>query len=263
MKGSSLAGQKWQITKVVLAIIALIICVYQVVSGINLMNVNNNPQDLGREITSADYANLSVGETVYGKVNNIIMQYQGEDSADGIFLNYYLVKSDDNKLITFRTEAGSNCDSNMQSLLSGQTNEVMFRGYVKDMMMINQSMLNLQRIATNTLSKNNIKGSWNEILVKQVVDITDYNAYIDDKIITATFIGAGIMLLIAFLLLRKVVKNAIYSIYEAKGNTDYEVNLKPEKKLETEEFFKGGINNQGYFYVGYEQEEESDKDNLN
>lgn len=256
---SAIAGGKWEITKVILAIISFIFFIYMLCSAMKLMSVNEN---MGREITSADYSSLSIGETVCGKVDNIIMQYEGDESYDGVALSYYLIKSDDDKVITFRTQTGSECDIQMQELLKGQTDEVEFRGYVQELKDKNKALLNLQRIAGNTLDKNNIKGSWSEVLIPQEVDITTYGAQIKSKAIIATFVGAGIMLLLTLLFLKKIVKNMIYSIYVAKGKIVSETHTKPEKKLEAEEIFEGGLNDNGYFYIRYEQEENkmSDED---
>lgn len=258
MKYNAMAGGKWSIAKIIMAILSFIWFIYMLCAAANMINANDT---FGREITSADYSNLNIGENVCGTLNDIIMEYQGDSSIDDISVSYYLVKSDDDKLITFRTVTDSKCDKNMKKLLSGETDEVLFRGYVKEMKDANQCYLNFQRIADNTLNKNNIDGNWSDILIKQVVDITEYNNKISNKMITATFAGAAIMLIITVLLLRKFVKNAIYSIYEAKGKIKPEVNLKPEKKPETEEFFDGNINKQGYFYIGYEEEDKNSDEN--
>ena len=257
MKDKAITGGKWDITKIILAILSFICFIYMLCAGADMINANS---DSGRKITPADYGNLTVGETVNGKLNNIIMEYQGDESADSTIVSYYLVKSDDDRLITFRTESGSECDNEMQMLLRGGADEVLFRGYVKEMKDTNKAMLNIQRIADNTLIENNIDGAWSEVLISQVIDITEYDAQISDKAIICTFVGAGIMLLLTVLFLRKTVKNVIYSIQVAKGIIVPETNTKPEKELETEKFFDGGVNEQGFFYVGYEQEEDKKSD---
>lgn len=260
MRQSAIAGEKWSIAKVILAILSFIFFIYMLCSAMKMISANDNT---GREITSADYSSLTVGETVNGKVDNIIMEYQGDGSADGTPVRYYLVKSDDDKFITFRTESDSECDNEMQKLLKGEINEVSFRGYVREIKDRNKAMLNIQRIVANVLYENNIKGSWRETLIPQVLDVTTYQAQFNNKVIICTFVGAGIMLLLTVLFLRKIVKDAIYSIYLKKGIIAPEKNTKPEKKLEAEELFEGGINDQGYFYVGYEQEEDKNSDENN
>ncbi len=77
------------------------------------------------------------------------------------------------------------------------------------------------------------------------------------KYTAAAIAGAVLMLLLSFLFIRKPLKNIIYSVQYARGKITYEP-PKPEKKLEAEEPFEGGVNDMGYFYVGYDEEKSSE-----
>lgn len=255
MSKSSIRWQKLNMVRIVLSIFFLAMGIYMLVVASNFVTINSNIT--GKEITPSDYNNLLLGETVHGTLTDIIMEYDGNNEE----MNYYLVKSDDNMLLTFRTVSGSNFDRQVKEVLQGTRAEVDFRGQVSTLNTSSIGSLKLNMIADQTLKKNGIKGSIKEHLILQAVDINSGFIEIPVKAIICTFVGAAVMFLIAFLLLKKPIKNIIYCIKETKGQISFETEFDPSIKLKAEEYYTDGPNEQGYFYVGYEQEKISEKGN--
>lgn len=85
---------------------------------------------------------------------------------------------------------------------------------------------------------------------EQIIKITAENySATPQKLAQSSFIGAVTMFVATFFLMKKNVKEFIYSIRVSKGKIVPEKHVNPEKELEAEEIFAGGLNNEGNFYV--------------
>lgn len=257
---SSLAGQKWAMAKVIISICALAYAIYMIYCGVNYIKLTGS-QDIGRAITPSDYETLTVGEQVTGSIDHISLEYQNTDDATGVSMNYYLVKSDNNNFITFRTEYGSDCDNIMRNILNGSGETLFFKGYVNELTAKDRSFLSIYAATNNLLLKNHITGDLNDHIMTLAINVTVYDDRSKQNAILGAFVMAALMLFIVFMLMKKPIKDCIYSIKLARGKIQPEVKLTPDEPLEIEKNFDGGANDEGYFYVGYEEQE--NQDNIN
>lgn len=252
---SEVKGGGWTILRIILAIVTLVLFFYQIYFAGQWITERNHE---GREISLSDYENLTNGEMVNGKLKNIVVgDIYGEDSK-GNRLSYYLVKTNNKKLLTFRTISGSRCEKDILNVLSGKSEEVHFIGYVKPMIQRDSSDLSLASLADNTLQKLGISEGFDDVLIKQVVDISEYQEYSDTTIFIASIVGGLFMLFLTFMLLKKPIKNAAYCIGVAKGKiTPYmpEIDFVQHKK-EFEKYERIDPNNTESvdYYDGYEKD---------
>lgn len=249
---SSVAGQRWALAKVAIAICALAFAAYMIYCGVNYIKLSTN-QDIGREITPSDYGTLSVGEQVNGTIDSIVCEYQTSDDVAGNNLTYYLVKSDD-KIITFKTELGSTCDNKMRSILNGSGETLHYKGYVNTLSSNDRKSLGLYALGNNILAENGMKGNFGEHIIPLEISVREYEDHSNDRAIFGAFAMAAFMLFLVFMLLKKLVKDFIYSIKLSKGKIVPEVNLTPDEPLENKKMYDGGASDEGFFYVGYEEQ---------
>lgn len=207
---SAVRGTVWSIFKIIVAIAACALGIYQSVFAGEMMLFDN--ENVGLEITPANYNSMTNGEQVWGKIDCIIYMEYVED------LNYYLVGSDSGEFLFFRAPVGSKSDYAMQRVFSGSSKEFYFKGYVKPMPQSISSALSMGIIADNVFIDNNIHGSFDELVIKQVIDASPYNTYVDkNKVVIASVVGAVMMFLLALLCLKKTIKDIAYTIGVARG----------------------------------------------
>lgn len=214
MSRSSVKGTGWEIIKIILAIITFGLFIYQIFFAGQWIT---NNQHEGRKISSADYESLVTGEMVWGRLENIVAECGSGEDSKGTLLKYYLAKTDGGKLLILRTQDRSKCDITITKILSGSEEEAYFIGYVKSLLPKDGSVISLTMLADNTLDKLNIDGELSDAVLNQVVDVSIYEKYIDEKVFIASIVGGLFMLLLTFLLLRKTIKNIVYSINVAHG----------------------------------------------
>ena len=258
MFNTSVAGQRWAIAKVIMAICALAFAGYMIYCGVNYIKLSNN-QDIGREIAPSDYATLSVGEQITGTIDSVVCQYQTVKDATGDIMNYYLVKSDD-KMITFKAQGDSSCDNKMRSILNGSGETLHYKGYVTQLSVDDNTSLGIYALGNNILAENGMRGNFSDHIMSLEVNATEYSDRSNANAVLGAFVMAALMLFLAFMLLKKVVVDCIYSFKLSKGKIQPEVKLTPDEPLESEKIYDGGASDEGFFYVGYE-EQENDKNN--
>ena len=215
---SEVKGTGWEIAKIIIALIAFIYAIYLLIFAGKMMLFDN--ENVGPEITPANYDSIKNGEQVWGKIDNIISATSVGD------LNYYLVKSDSGKILFFRTPLSSKCDRAMQGVLNGTTKDFYFKGYVKPMTKQVSIALSMGMLADNTLKNNNIRSSFDDVTIKYVIDTSLYDTYVDkNKVIIATIAGVLFLFFVVFKCLKKIVTDVIYSIGVKTGRIKP---LKPE-----------------------------------
>lgn len=255
---TSVAGQKWAIAKVVIAICALAFAVYMIYCGINYINFSNN-QDTGREITPSDYGTLTAGEKITGTIDSVVCQYQTVKDTAGYIVNYYLVKSDD-KMITLKAQENSSCDEKMIGILNGSGETLHYKGYVGNLSADDNASLSIYVLGNNILAENKMRGNLGDHIMPLVVNIKEYDDRSSERAVFGAFAMAAFMIFIAFMLLKKPVKDFIYSIRLSKGKIVPEVQLTPDEPLEIKKNYESSATDDGFFYVGYD-EQEKDKNN--
>ena len=241
---------KGAIARVVITIIALAMCGYQIYIGIVLLNSNQNAP---REVTDNDLLSLTVGEEIQGTLHSIVMEYQGEDVTNGVDVQYFLMRTDSDKLISVRVQSGSQEAGVLGQMLNHEADSFEYRGRVHQMSTNTGRMLNLQLVSKAFLSKMNIKGSVDDVVIRQVIDVVPATAKVQQSAIVATFLGAGIMLLVAVLVSRKLVVRAIESFRSRNGKyvPEYEVTL-DDLTFENEGYYEGNEQYGQEFYVNTE-----------
>lgn len=210
---SSIKGGMWTIFRIILGIAALALFIYQIYFAGQWLLSNEHE---GRRISSADYENLTNGEMVYGKIE-VVSAFYGDISSNGVALNYYLVKTNNNKILVFRTESESICDVEFSKVLSGGSSRKYFIGYVKAITDVDRRSILIKTLADNKLRDMGIYDDFNKVCLNQVVDVSIYQEYSDESVFIASIVGGLLMLGLSILLLKKPVKNAVYSIGVAVG----------------------------------------------
>lgn len=210
---SGVKGGFWTIIKIILGLAAFGLFIYQMYFAGQWLISNKHE---GRKINPSDYSSLTNGEMVYGELENIVKDCGSGEDAHGLPLIYYLVRTSDEKLLVVRTEAGEKCDQAISNAL-GNSGKVPFVGYVKPMKEKEKSSLSLTMTADNTLDKLGINSNFNDTVLNQVVDISYYKEYSDEKVFIASIVGGLAMLGLSILFLRKTIKDVVYSIGVARG----------------------------------------------
>lgn len=213
MLRSEVKGEFWTIIKIILGFIALCLFIYQLYFAGQWLISNKHE---GRKLSPSDYSSLANGEMVCGELENIVTNCGDSTDANGLPLEYYLVRTSDNKLLLVRTEAGGECDQAISKALEN-SGKVPFVGYVKPIKGYEKSSLLLTMTADNTLDKLGIHSEFNDVVLNQVIDVSIYKKYSDEKVFIASIVGGLVMLGLSVLLLRKPIKDLAYSIGVAKG----------------------------------------------
>lgn len=253
VRSSFAALDKWTLFKVIAALICVLICIYQVSAGIKMI-INNSEASNIPKVDTAGLETLRDGEEIRGSIDNVIMTYDGATVLNtNLSVVYYLVRTKNDKMITLRAEQGSSMDYMLYHLLIGEYSSVEFRGVVKSMKDNTHGALNLELIASQAMGRSGIKGSIKDHLITQVIDVTTADDLIPMKYIVFTFIGGALMLVIAGLLMRKTVRDAIISNKDRKGTLEYDPKVKLEDLIfENVEFYKGNDEHGEEFFVNTE-----------
>lgn len=264
-KDNMYAMGKRDAIKFICAIIAIMLFINQVNVGYKFMEVED---DMGRTLTESDYRGLKLNEEINGEITKIITQFEGAGTTNDTLVNYYLVAYNNDTLVVFLVRANSELDRSMQGIINHNISSVKYRGVVHEMTQLTRDSIGLLSIMQNLLKANDIKGSVGECLQDISISAVEQTAVIDDRVITATFVGGIIMFVIAcllmykplvkFYLINKVRKGEISTITMTKEdiNTDeidkyFDENSYSETKGETD------------YYSGYDEESEYPKFNPN
>lgn len=210
---SDTKGGLWTSIRIILGIATFCLFIYQIYFAGQWLLKNEHE---GRKIGFSDYESLKNGEMVYGKIE-AASKFFGTISIGDKDLNYYFVKTDNDRILTFRTEVGSECDIEFVNVLKGQSSRKYFIGYVKEMTDADRRTISIQTVADNTLLDMGIRSGFNQASLNQVVDASLYKEYSDEGIVIATVVGGLFMLVLSILFLKKPIKNAIYCIGVARG----------------------------------------------
>lgn len=210
---SEVKGGFWTSIRIILGVAAFCLFVYQLYFAGQWILKDEHE---GRKIGFSDYENLKNGEMVYGKIESASFLF-GTISVGEKELNYYLVKTDNNRILTFRTEVDSECDIEFAKVLKGQQSRKYFIGYVKAMTEADRRTISAKTLSDNTLLNMGIRTGFNKASLNQVVDASIYKEYSDEGVVIATVVGGLFMLVLSILFLKKPIKNAIYCIGVSRG----------------------------------------------
>ena len=248
----SFRGERWEMAKVIMAAICLAMMVAQIVAGYNMINSNEEERI---QATSANYETLQPGINVDGEITELFYSFPIEMESGGSDeeLIAYIVKSDTGKLMLLRAPVDSEISWELADLKEGKKDSVAYRGNVKTMGDAYYSAI-ASTLRFNKLGKKIVvDGKINDLLLHNMIDITAATTRITQRVIVLTFVGAGLMLIIALLILRKTFKKAVDSVRSAKGKykVDYKI-TKDDITLENEGIYEG---NEAYgkdFFVNTE-----------
>ena len=218
---SNFTGTRRSIARLIIATICIVIAVFQVIEGMKMINNNKEMPD----ITVHDFDMLKYDQVVQGELKELFATMYLDKENGEEPLDLYFAFTDSGHIMTFRAMPGSEMDSKLSDLFSGKTESVMYKGKVKKMTAAYHAAIR-QNLGYGKLSKKyKFEGSAKEVLLDYMIDASPYDSGYSQKAIIATFVGAGLMVLLAFLVLFKLIKNAIISIAAEKGH------FKPELKV--------------------------------
>ena len=207
-------GNKWEMAKIIMVAVCIILIVNQISAGIQMIKSNENLPEL---LSQENFDTLTVGTEIRGELTHIDgTMYGNDDSGEGE-IQYYIMTTSSQKILLIRTLTGTETDKEIRNMMRGDRKSVDFRGFVRQLSYADRSSLNLELIASNYLKKHNIKSGTHDAMLDCIIDITEADSKIPDKYIIFTFVTAGLLVLLIPLLLRKTIKNAYISWAIRKG----------------------------------------------
>lgn len=247
---SNFTGTRRSIARIICALICVIVCVFQVTYGVKMIRENANDPPLS---TSIHFDSFTENQIVVGELTKIDGFLQLDPMDGTSILNYYFCISDTGHVMSFRTAPDSEMDFKMSQLYNGNTDKVYYKGIVKKMADKYYAAIR-QDIAIKKLSKKmDIDLAVKEALLDISIDVSPYDAAYSQKAITATFVGAVLMFLLAVLFMWKIFKNAVQTIAAEKGY--YHPDLKVTKddiEFEMEGMYNSDESNSESFFINTE-----------
>ena len=238
--------------KVIMAALCLVLMVGQIVAGCKMINSNEEERI---QATSANYETLQPGTNVDGEITELFYSFPIEMQSGGSDeeLIAYIVKSDTGKLMLLRVPVDSEISWELADFKEGKKDCVAYRGNVKTMGDAYYNAIAYILRADKLGKKIVVDGKINDLLLHNMIDITVATTRITQRVIVLTFVGAGLMLIIALLILRKTFKNAVDSVMSAKGkyNVNYKVTL-DDITFENEGVYEGNEQYGDGFFVNTE-----------
>lgn len=228
--------------RLILSAVLLVLVIVLLVSIFSLLFNSKNEMT---EITKKDYEFLQIDQVVCGNVEDVIAMYEDDET------NNYMVLTENNKVLVFRAPMSSGINHEMKELLQHRRSSVRYRGKVHGITERSLALLNLNAISMGLTINNNLKGNAHDYSVGNLVDITYYENSRQDHMLTAYIVCTLFFLVVIFLLLRKLINNAIYSIAVQKGYLTPELKVKKEElHLDNTATYQHDEQNGEYFYVG-------------
>ncbi|MBR2176071.1 MAG: hypothetical protein IJ861_03880 [Clostridia bacterium] len=258
---------KWEILKIIMVILCVLMAVNQFIAANNMMAKN---EEKPIAITPDDYDQLIVGKTVTGKVGKYMASFPGQ-LGDNTY-HYYTFVTNDDRIMVFRTLPESSFDFAMKTIEyknipadepdsdnnenSAQEPEIQieYTGIVRPMTDSDKYICNMQFVADNTLHKNDIIAESEDIYVTNLIYVTDGGESIPVNTIVVTIIGGFVMLALIPLIMRKTIKDIIYTIQVKNGTAPVpEPEIRQEDLVfELEGFYEGNDQLGDDFYVNTE-----------
>lgn len=218
-----------------------------------IMGLLYSDKNVIKEITKADYESLQTDQLVWGKVSDVIASYEDDETMN------YIVLTDNKKLMIFRAPFHSHINSEMKELYDGRISSVTFKGKVSGIKERSLSLLSLNVLTMSFISKYGITGNSHEYTTGHMIDITEYDNNKQIEILIAYGVCSVFMLVLIFLLLRKIINNAIYTIGVEKGKIQPELKVRKEDiKLDNHTDYYHEDDSE-YFYVGTEYQQKDVK----
>ena len=250
---SKFTGTKRTIALFICSFICILLCISQIISGVRMIKENNDAPYL---LTYKDYDSFKEGQVVNGVITEYVYRMD-ENSENGMTNNIesgngslilYFAKSDTGKIMLFRAPVGSELASSMQQLHDGKISEVYYKGKVRTMS-AKYSQAIKQELFFKRFNKA-VNINKNDVFLELMIDMSPTNAAYSQKAITATFVGAVLMFLIAGVFLIKPIKNAAETILSDKGKYKPKLAVtKDDLEFEMEGFYTGNEQKDDEFFV--------------
>ena len=239
--------QKFQTLKTILALIAAVLMVVEIVAGIQmLVYMSPNYKSIG----PADYETLQSGDLVKGILSpeDIIMYYEDDQSSQNtVLIGVLLSEHRKMMVITAVNDGRSNSYSEIKKLLSGEIRSYAYKGRVEVLYNVT-----LQILETNLLLKNMYKtqGLSNSDFIGLLINTGDIDTAYGTKVVIASFMGAAFMAVLIFFLMRKTIHNIHYGILVQKGILEPDLKVRKEDLvLENTDLYQGQSADADSFYV--------------
>lgn len=246
-KNNVFKTSKWEIAKLIISAVCILLIIYQVSAGIKMIQSN---EKLPQTVVQEDFDTLDVGTEIRGELTHIDGTLYGDSSIDPGTIQYYSMITESQKIMLIRTISGSETDNEIHNMIRGNCESVKFRGYVRSLSDADKTSLNLELISTNYLQKHGIDSGTQEAILGHIIDITEQDSQIPQKYITFTFAAAVILVLLIPLLLRKTIKNAYTSWAIRKGKISEKILLdKNDYIFDDEGLYNTDENQNESFYV--------------
>ena len=241
MSKSKFKGTKRTIALFICSILCMLVCITQIVEGCRMIKENNDAPPLS---TKEDYDSFKDGQIVNGVVSELL--FSAIDDETNVRLYFAATKT--NHIITFRCPNESDLSKEMDKLANGEETEVYYKGKIGTFT-DRYSFFIKREIFQHLLKNRSIDTSANEAYTGLVVDMSPPDAGYSEKAITATFVGAVLMLLLSIVFLIYPIKNAYQTIAAEKGKYKPKLAVtKDDIKIETQGYYNSDeIKNDDFF----------------
>ena len=250
MKHSVFTGTKRAIARVIIAALCLAVAVFQVYQGLRMIEESDDNIPF---VSSAQYDDLKEGDVIHGEIKEILTGFYADKENGEIPTNVYFSLSDTGHIIVFRALPDTKMDKKLSDLQQNKGEPVMFKGKVRKMTNSYDVFLRRELWSRKLQKKIDFDLTVKEAFLGIYIDAAEYDTAYSQKAIVATFVGAGLMVILAFLFLAKLFKNAYISIAAEKGKYQAEMKVtKDDIKFEMEGTYEGNEKYGDEFFVNTE-----------
>ena len=243
MSKSKFTGTKRTIALFICSILCMLVCIAQIVEGCRMIKENNDAPPLS---TKEDYDSFKDGQIVNGVVSELLFAVSDDENN----VRLYFAATETKRIISFRCPNGSELSMEMNKLANGEQTEVYYKGKVGTFTDLYSSSIKKElTINYQLLKSKGVNISAQDVYTGLVVDMSPTDAGYSDKAITATFVGAVLMLLLSIVFLIYPVKNAYQTIAAEKGKYKPKLAVtKDDIKIETQGYYNSDeIKNDDFF----------------
>ena len=242
-------GKKWERTKWAIAVVAVLLFFVQIGSAIQMMSAMDNKYKL---INNYYIGSVEVGTDFYGELTEVCDAFsiKNDMKINQGDPTWYLTVDKDHRAVLITSKFATPVDKSIQALIDGNSDNVAYKGVLKPMTpeQKDRVMKALKKGSIREALK--IGGDTEEFVCDRVIDAYNWEMPYSTGMVVATFIGAGLMLVVVFLCMRKTVADMIFAYKERHGVVTYDLKYTKDNIVrEDMSDYSGNEKNKDKFYV--------------
>lgn len=249
MAYSEQRGKKWERAKWTIAVIAVLLFFVQIGAAIQMMSAMENKYKL---INNYYIGSVEVGTEYYGEltvvcdafsIKNDMKIMQGDPT-------WYLTVDKDHRAVLVLSKFATPVDKAIQAFLDGNTDSVDYQGVLKAITPQQKEKVMTALKKGSIRAELNIGGDTEEFVCDRVIDAYNWEMPYSVQMVVATFVGAGLMLVVVVLCMRKTVADMIFAYKERHGVVTYDLKYTKDNIVKEDmSDYSGNEENKDKFYV--------------